>query len=89
MSETSDTITADLRERRQRANEDMERHLERAKASLRKMGYNVVPQASNRRRPGVYIGYVVLVSVSALAVAGLIASIGVGLLAFRWLVSLL
>ena len=79
------TQIADLRERRQRANEDTERHLGAAKASLRRLGYDVVPR---RRKAGRIVGYVLLATLGAVSVAALIGAVGLAILATRWVLGL-
>ena len=83
---TDPTQIADLRERRQRAVEAQERHLGAAKASLRRLGYDVVPRT---RRAGRIIGYIALAALGALTTAALIGAVGLAVWLTRWLVGML
>jgi hypothetical protein len=79
------TQIADLRELRQRAAEAQERHLNNAKSSLRRLGYDVVPR---QRRVGRIVGYVLFAAIGALSVAALVGALGLVTMAARWLVGL-
>ena len=81
-----DSAIADLKERRQRAREAHDRHLGNAKASLKRLGYDVVPST---RRTGRVIGYIALAALGALTTAALIGAVGLAVWLTRWLVGML
>jgi ElaB/YqjD/DUF883 family membrane-anchored ribosome-binding protein len=82
---TDPTQVADLRERIQRAREKQAHHLDAAKASLRRQGYDVVPRS---RKAGRLVGYVMLATLGAVSVAALIGAVGLAILATRWVLGL-
>ena len=81
-----DSAIADLKERRQRAREAQDHHMGNAKASLKRLGYDIVPRT---RRAGRIIGYIGLAALGALTTAAFIGAVGLAVWLTRWLVGML